>query len=106
MVLGARRWGVPGGFLYVNPALVRMLGYDSAEELLEKNIARDVYADPEDRARLFARYRNKGGDDGARVRWKTKQGRERIVLLYSQIVEEPDATYLDTSVLDVTDAEI
>jgi PAS domain S-box-containing protein len=103
--IGMFRCDEPGRFHYVNPALVRMLGYDSAEELLEKNIARDVYADPEDRVRLFARYRHKGGVDGARVRWKTKQGRERIVLLYSQVIEEPEATYLDTSVLDVTDSE-
>jgi PAS domain S-box-containing protein len=103
--IGMFRCDEPGRFYYVNPALVRMLGYDSAEELLEKNIARDVYADPEDRVRLLARYRHMGGVDGARVRWKTKQGRERIVLLYSQIIEEPDATYLDTSVLDVTDSE-
>ncbi len=103
--IGMFRCDEPGRFHYVNPALVRMLGYDSAEELLEKNIARDVYADPEDRVRLFARYRHQGGVDGARARWKTKQGRERIVLLYSQIIEEPEATYLDTSVLDVTDIE-
>ncbi|HEX8110558.1 MAG TPA: ATP-binding protein [Kofleriaceae bacterium] len=103
--IGMFRCDEPGRFLYVNPSLVRMLGYDSAEELLEKNIARDVYVDPEDRTRLLARYRHKGGVDGARVRWKTKQGRERIVLLYSQVVEEPEATYLDTSVLDITDAE-
>jgi PAS domain S-box-containing protein len=103
--IGMFRCDEPGQFHYVNPALVRMLGYDSTEELLEKNIARDVYADPEDRVRLFARYFNKGGVDGARARWKTKQGRERIVLLYSQVVEDPDVTYLDTSVLDITDAE-
>ncbi|HEX3760780.1 MAG TPA: ATP-binding protein [Kofleriaceae bacterium] len=103
--VGMFRCDEPGQFLYVNPALVRMLGYASAEELLGKNIARDVYADPEDRVRLFALYRHKGGVDGARVRWRTKQGRERIVLLYSQVVEEPEGAYLDTSVLDVTDVE-
>src|SRR5215468_9404122 len=103
--IGMFRCDEPGRFYYVNPALVRMLGYDSAEELLEKNIARDVYVDPEDRVRLLARYRPMGGVDGARVRWRTKQGRERIVLIYSQVVEEPEATYLDTSVLDVTDIE-
>ena len=42
--IGMFRCDEPGRFHYVNPALVRMLGYDSAEELLEKNIARDVYA--------------------------------------------------------------
>src|SRR2546422_4770698 len=34
-----------GRLLAVNPALVRMLGYDSEEQLLAVNLARDVYAD-------------------------------------------------------------
>jgi PAS domain S-box-containing protein len=103
--IGMFRADEAGAFHYVNPALVRMLGYDSTEELLAKNITRDVYADPEDRARLMKLYRPKGGVDGARVPWRTKQGGTRIVLIYSQVVEEPEATYFDTSVLDVTEIE-
>ena len=49
----------------------------------------------------MARYRPRGGVDGARVRWRTKQGIERIVLIYSQVVEEPGGAYFDTSVIDV-----
>jgi PAS domain S-box-containing protein len=94
-----------GAFCYVNQALVRLLGYDSAEEVLGKNLTRDVYVDPADRARLMARYRPRGGVDGARVRWRTKQGTERIVLIYSQVVEEPGGAYFDTSVIDVTEVE-
>jgi len=103
--VGMFRADEAGRFHYVNPALVRMLGYDSADELRGKNIARDVYVDPEDRVRLMERYRPKGGVDGARVRWRTKQGRERIVLIYSQVVEDADGAYFDTSVLDVTEVE-
>jgi two-component system, NarL family, sensor histidine kinase UhpB len=43
---------VEGRFVTANPALARMLGYDSPEELLENvsNIAEQLYADPERRA--------------------------------------------------------
>ncbi len=38
-----------GKFIEVNDALVRMLGYDSCEELLEIDIESDLYALPDDR---------------------------------------------------------
>ena len=94
-----------GTFHYVNPALVRLLGYDSAEELLAVNLTREVYVDPDDRGRLHARFRPKGGVDGARVRWRTKQGRERIVQIYGSVVEDPEGPCFDASVLDVTEIE-
>jgi two-component system cell cycle sensor histidine kinase/response regulator CckA len=103
--IGMFRTDEAGQFHYVNPALVRMLGYDSPEDLLGRNIARDIYVDPEDRTRLMAMYRPRGGIDGARVPWRTKQGGERIVLIYSQVIEDPEATYFDTWVLDVTEIE-
>ena len=43
-----------GKFMAANPALVRMLGYESEDELLELDVARDVYMDPEHRAQLDA----------------------------------------------------
>ena len=38
-----------GRFLEVNPAMVRMLGYDNKEELLEIDIKTQLYFDPSDR---------------------------------------------------------
>jgi PAS domain S-box-containing protein len=103
--IGMFRADEAGRFHYVNNAMVKMLGYDSRDELMAVNIADGIYADPEDRVRLMVRYRPRGGVDGARVRWRTKQGRERIVLIYSQVVEDPEGAYFDTSVLDVTEIE-
>jgi PAS domain S-box-containing protein len=103
--IGMYRCDEAGQFHYVNAALARLLGYDSTEELLARNIARDVYADPAERAKLLAHYRPKGGVDGARVRWRTKQGRERIVLVYGHVVEDPEGVCFDASVLDVTEIE-
>ena len=94
-----------GQFYYVNPALARLLGYDSVDELLAKNVERDVYVDPSERVRLIAQYRPRGGVDGARVRWKTKQGKERIVQIYGHVMEDSDGLWFDASALDVTEVE-
>ena len=94
-----------GQFLYVNAALVRLLGYDSADEVLALTSGRDVYVDPDERARLLERYRPDGGFDGARVRWKTKQGRELTVQIHGHVVEDPTGPSFDVSVLDITELE-
>jgi PAS domain S-box-containing protein len=107
--IGMYRCDVPGRFHYVNPAMVRLLGYDSADELMSRNVARDVWADPDERARMIARYRPRGGVEGMRARWRTKQGRERVVLIYGLVTEnpdDPDGAVFDASVLDVTEAEL
>lgn len=41
-----------GKFITVNPALVRLLGYESEEELLRVNIAQDIFWDAEVREAL------------------------------------------------------
>src|ERR1051325_2250048 len=43
-----------------------------------------------------------------RARWRTKQGRERIVQIYGHVTEDPDdpdGADFDASVLDVTETE-
>jgi two-component system NtrC family sensor kinase len=41
-----------GRFIEVNDALVRMLGYESREELLQVDINRDIYPEPNDRKKF------------------------------------------------------
>jgi PAS domain S-box-containing protein len=94
-----------GQLHHVNAAFVRMLGYDSAEELLTRNFARDIYVDPAERGRLIERYRPQGGLSGVRVQWKTKQGKELTVQIYGHVVEDPAGAVFDVSVVDVTELE-
>lgn len=69
---GVFRSNAAGRFVEVNPALVRMLGYDSAEELCSVDLATWVYADPADRQRLL----DEGPDylSGLELAWKRKDG--------------------------------
>lgn len=77
-----------GRALQVNPALVAMLGYDSAEELLAVNLARDVYRNPEDRTALVEQFRQTGRVFGIEVEWKRKDGRVIFVRLSGRVVRD------------------
>src|ERR1700742_1299234 len=103
--IGMYRCDEDGGFRYVNAALVRMLGYETCGELLSQNLNRDIYVDPIDRVQLLARYRPQGGVAGARVPWRTKQGRHVTVQIYGHVIESADGPSFDASVLDVTEVE-
>src|SRR5205085_3826823 len=76
-----------GRFLTVNPALVAMLGYESAEQLLGVDLATDVYADPGERARILARFEGSGDAiDGVEVTWKRRTGQSILVRLAGRAV--------------------
>jgi two-component system, cell cycle sensor histidine kinase and response regulator CckA len=80
-VYGIYRSSVDDRFLDVNPALVAMLGYDSAEELLKVSLARDLYVDPEQRMRLIAAHEGRKSFQNVEVRWRRKDGRPITVRL-------------------------
>jgi len=71
-VYGIYRSGANDRFLEVNPSLVSMLGYGSADEVFQLSLSRDVYVDAEQRAELVERYRHEDRIDGLEVRWKRK----------------------------------
>ena len=58
----------------VNPALARMLGYDSPDELLGVNVATVIYREPADHDATIARLASGEPRDGADVRWLMKDG--------------------------------
>jgi len=63
-----------GYFVDANPAFVKMLGYDSKEELLKVYIPTDVYVKPEERE-VFARENTEFVNNLEAFRLKTKDGR-------------------------------
>ncbi|HWX53109.1 MAG TPA: ATP-binding protein, partial [Verrucomicrobiae bacterium] len=61
-------------FEYVNQALVKMLGYDSEEELLCLKLSTDVYVNPEVRKRLVAQHQTTREIASGEMSWKRKDG--------------------------------
>src|SRR6195256_1058797 len=66
---GICRCDLDGKFLEVNEAMVKMLGYDSREELLGVNLASDLLQDPGNRAHLLGQPDQQGSVDPIEIEW-------------------------------------
>ena len=84
---GIFRFDMSGQFLTVNKALAAMLGYESTDELMAKNLATDIIRDPVERAQLFESYRQTGRVDPIEIEWKRKDGTPMRVRLSCQRVD-------------------
>jgi PAS domain S-box-containing protein len=72
---GICRISAQGRFLMVNPALARMLGYENASQLLELDLATQVYEDPAERARIIATLaQDRSKAPPIETRWKRQDG--------------------------------
>src|SRR5467141_4194915 len=69
---GICRCGVDGKFLEVNEAMIRILGYESREELLAIDLACDIIQDPGRRARLLGQSGADASVDPIEIEWKRK----------------------------------
>jgi PAS domain S-box-containing protein len=104
-VYGIYRSSPEDHFLEVNPAMVRMLGYDSAHDLLKLKISTDIYADSGERGMLIHRYKTTGLMENVEVRWKRKDGKLITVRLSGRAVANPDGSpdYFEMIAEDVTE---
>jgi PAS domain S-box-containing protein len=70
---GVYRSSHDGRFLDVNPAMIRMFGYESKEEMLAVDIKKDLYFTPEERESLFL---DTGQEKVDEFRMRRKDGSE------------------------------
>jgi two-component system, cell cycle sensor histidine kinase and response regulator CckA len=73
-VYGIYRASLDGRFLDVNPALIGMLGYSDALDVLALDPEKQVFVDSAEYTRLVDEFRRTGRMDGFEVRWKRKDG--------------------------------
>jgi PAS domain S-box-containing protein len=107
-VYGIYRSSMEGRFLDVNPALVAMLGYGSAEEVLLLDPEKDVFANAEEHARLIEEFRRTGRLDGIEMNWKRKDSSSITVRISGRAVSSADepADVLEAIAEDVTDRRV
>src|SRR5271156_2164997 len=107
-VYGIYRSSLDGEFLDVNPALIGMLGYSSALEVLDLDPEKDVFLDPAEHARLVAEFRRTGRMDGFEVRWKRKDGAAITVRISGRAVatEDEPADVLEAIAEDITERRV
>jgi two-component system cell cycle sensor histidine kinase/response regulator CckA len=107
-VYGIYRSRLEGEFLDVNPALIGMLGYNSALEVLKLNPQKDLFLDSGEYARLVDEFRRTGRVDGFEVRWKRKDGAAITVRISGRAVasEYEPADVLEAIAEDITERRV
>ena len=96
-----------GRLVTANPALARMTGYDSPQEMMAgiTDIGRQVYADPRDRETFLTIIREKGSVANYEVRFRQKDGREIWVSLNVRLIKDENGKplYFEGTVEDITE---
>jgi diguanylate cyclase (GGDEF)-like protein/PAS domain S-box-containing protein len=106
VVAGVFQTTPDGKFMAANPALVRLLGYDSEDELLEISIASDLYLYAEERDNWLNSMSVAGELRNAELTLKRKDGRKIVVLENSRAVrdEQGKVLYYEGTLTDITEA--
>ena len=106
VVAGVFQTTPDGKFMAANPALVRLLGYSSEDELLELSIGEDLYVHAEDRANWLRSMATAGEIRNAELVLRRKDGRKIVVLENSRAVrdEQDRILYYEGTLTDITEA--
>jgi diguanylate cyclase (GGDEF)-like protein/PAS domain S-box-containing protein len=106
VVAGVFQTTPDGKFMAANPALVRLLGYNNEDELLELSIGRDLYMYPEERDNWQRNMASVGEIRNAELALKRKDGRKIVVLENSRAVrdEHGQVMYYEGTLTDITEA--
>ena len=104
-VAGVFQTSPDGRFLSANPAMVKMLGYDSEEELLQIDIAKDVYADSNERSSWMRAIDVDDAVHNVELALRRKDGSKVVVLENSRLVRDADnePLYYEGTLIDVTE---
>jgi PAS domain S-box-containing protein len=96
-----------GHYLQINPALARMYGYNSPEELMAnvRDIGRQIYVDPEDRIRLQQTIEKNGSFEGFEAQQYRKDGSKIWTSSNARVVLDTDGNtlYYEGIVENITD---
>jgi diguanylate cyclase (GGDEF)-like protein/PAS domain S-box-containing protein len=99
-----------GKFLSANPAVAKMLGYDSPEELISMatDLALDMWVNPDDRALYLRQLEEHGSVRGFECQFKRKDGRHIWVSLNDRMVCGADGRllYLEGFLIDITERKL
>jgi len=99
---GIYRADLEGRFIDVNPAVIAMLGYNSASEVLALSPG-DVFLHPEEQAHLARDFAANRRLNNLEVYWKRRDGVVITVRLSGRLVEAENQQFLELMAEDVTE---
>jgi PAS domain S-box-containing protein len=94
-----------GRFLEINPAGVKLFGYDSIQELMKVDIKNDIYVNPNDYDKYSENINDKGHLKDYELKLKRKDDTEITVLVTSIVIKDNDGniTAHEGIIRDITD---
>lgn len=97
-----------GRVIRANPAMAKMMGYDTPEEMIAGADVASHYADPDKRRQVIERLRDQGRVDNFLFRALTKDGREIYCSMnvVGYFTEEGDLSTMHGLISDVTDHQL
>ncbi|MBI3952067.1 MAG: PAS domain S-box protein [Acidobacteria bacterium] len=105
VTVGLYQTSPEGKILTANPSLVRLLGYDSLDELLAADIPRDIYLSPADREKNLEVLHRTDRLEGVEFRLRRKDGQEITVLENARAVTDANGQvlYYEGTLMDITE---
>jgi PAS domain S-box-containing protein len=105
---GIYRSSIEGKILTANPALVKMLGYDSEEELQKKNIGTDIYVRSSERDNFLKQIKEAGRLRDVELVLRKKNGVYITVLENSHVVynNEGEVLYYEGTLTEITERKL
>jgi PAS domain S-box-containing protein len=94
-----------GKLLAANPALLKMLGYDSFEELASIDLRNALYLNPADRDRVVQGLETAGASRDVEIQLRRKDGKIITVLEHARVVKDEEGRVLryEGIIEDITD---
>ncbi len=105
VIEGVYRTGPGGRLESVNPALVRMLGFESAEELLAVPATREMYVDPAARDAIIELLERNGVVRNAEYQLRKRGGEVITVIENARVVRDADGSIMgyEGTLADITE---
>jgi PAS domain S-box-containing protein len=103
--VGIYRSTPEGRIVMANPTLVRIMGYDSAEELMARDLEKEGYEPGYSRSEFKAAIEGAGVVDGLETAWKKQDGTTIYVRESANVIRGPDGRvqYYDGIIEDISE---
>ena len=95
---------VDGSIKIVNPAMVKILGYSTVDEVLKLDIAGDTYMNPDEREKMISKLRSEGKLTNMQRRLKHSRGRVIFTNEFARLfIDEEGREVIEGTIEDITE---